>query len=101
MTVTLHRPITGAPRGEPVPEPPDTKHNKLVIFAFSGDLDRVWPTFILGTTAAASGMETTIFFTFWGLFPLVRNDVAITGENWMQKMMAVATATPLPLLSSV
>ena len=72
-----------------------------MIFAFSGDLDRVWPTFILGTTAAASGMETTIFFTFWGLFPLVRNDVAITGENWMQKMMAVATATPLPLLSSV
>ena len=35
------------------------------------------------------GMETTIFFTFWGLFPLVRNDVHITGENWMQKMMSM------------
>ena len=63
-------------------------HDKLVIMAWSGDLDKVWPTFILGTTGAAMGMETTIFFTFWGLFPLVRNDVHITGENWMQKMMS-------------
>jgi peroxiredoxin family protein len=64
-------------------------HKKLVIMAWSGDLDKVWPTFILGTTGAAMGMETTIFFTFWGLFPLVRNDVHITGENWMQKMMSM------------
>jgi peroxiredoxin family protein len=63
---------------------------KLVIFAWSGDLDRVWPTLILATSGAAMGMQTTVFFTFWGLFPLVRNDVRITGENWMQKMMAVA-----------
>jgi peroxiredoxin family protein len=64
------------------------RHKKLVIVAWGGDLDRVWPTFILGTTGAAMGMETTIFFTFWGLFPLVKNDVRITGENWMQKMMS-------------
>jgi peroxiredoxin family protein len=63
-------------------------HKKLVIMAWSGDLDKIWPSFILGTTGAAMGMDTTIFFTFWGLFPLVRNDVHITGENWMQKMMA-------------
>ena len=62
---------------------------KLVIFAWSGDLDRIWPTFILATTAAAMGMQTTVFFTFWGLFPLVKNDVRITGENWMQKMMSM------------
>ena len=65
------------------------KHSKLVIFAWSGDLDRIWPTFILATTAAAMGMQTTVFFTFWGLFPLVKNEVRITGENWMQKMMSV------------
>ena len=49
--------------------------------AWSGDLDKIWPTFILGTTGAAMGMDTTIFFTFWGLFPLVRNDVRITGRE--------------------
>jgi peroxiredoxin family protein len=63
-------------------------HRKLVIMAWSGDLDRVWPTLILGTTGAAMGMETTIFFTFWGLFPLVRDDVRITGDSWMQKLLS-------------
>jgi peroxiredoxin family protein len=70
-------------------EQASARHHKLVIMAWSGDLDRIWPTFILGTTGAAMGMETTIFFTFWGLFPLIKNDVHITGENWMQKMMSM------------
>jgi len=69
----------------PVPEP---EEDKLVIFAWSGDLDRMWPTLILATTSAAMGQQTTVFFTFWGLFPLVKNEVRITGENWMQKMMS-------------
>ncbi len=72
-----------------MPETDGHTHEKLVIFAWSGDLDHVWPTLILSTTGAAMGMETTVFFTFWGLFPLVKNDVHITGENWMQKMMSV------------
>jgi peroxiredoxin family protein len=67
---------------------------KLVIFAWSGDLDRVWPQLILATTGAAMGMQTTVFFTFWGLFPLLKNDKEhgrarrLTGENWMQKMLS-------------
>jgi peroxiredoxin family protein len=64
-------------------------HRKLVIVAWSGDLDKVWPQMILGTTGAAMGMETTIFFTFWGLFSLVKDDTRITGENWMQRMVAM------------
>ena len=59
------------------------KHEKLVIIAWSGDLDKVWPQMILATTGAAMGMQTTIFFTFWGLFSLVKDGVHITGENWM------------------
>src|SRR6266545_1157180 len=65
------------------------RHRKLVIFAWSGDLDRVWATLILATSGAAMGMQTTVFFTFWGLFPLVKNDVRITGDNWMQKMLSL------------
>ena len=65
------------------------KANKLVIFTWGGDLDKVWPTLILATTAAAMGMQTIVFFTFWGLFPLVRNDVRLTGDNWMQKAMSL------------
>ncbi len=65
------------------------KKNKLTIIAWGGDLDRIWPTTILATTAAASGMESTVFFTFWGLFAIVKPGVRITGDNWMQKMMSV------------
>jgi peroxiredoxin family protein len=64
------------------------KTNKLTIIAWGGDLDRIWPTTILATTAAASGMESSVFFTFWGLFAIVKPSVRITGENWMQKMMS-------------
>ena len=65
------------------------KHQKLVIIAWSGDLDKVWPQMILATTGAAMGMQTTIFFTFWGLFSLVKNGVHITGDNWMQRMVSM------------
>jgi peroxiredoxin family protein len=65
------------------------KHEKLVIIAWSGDLDKVWPQMILATTGAAMGMQTTIFFTFWGLFSLVKDGVHITGDNWMQKMVSM------------
>jgi peroxiredoxin family protein len=64
------------------------KKNKLTIIAWGGDLDRIWPTTILATTAAASGMESSVFFTFWGLFAIVKPGVRITGDNWMQKMMS-------------
>jgi peroxiredoxin family protein len=64
------------------------KKNKLTIIAWGGDLDRIWPTTILASTAAASGMETSVFFTFWGLFAIVKPGVRITGDNWMQKMMS-------------
>ena len=66
----------------------DETPQSMTIVAWSGDLDKVWPTLILGSTGAAYGMKTTIFFTFWGLFPLVRDDVRITGTNAMTKALA-------------
>lgn len=66
------------------PDAPDS----MTIIAFSGDLDKLWPTFILSSTGAASGMDVTVFFTFWGLFPLVRDDVRITGYDAMTKALA-------------
>jgi peroxiredoxin family protein len=59
---------------------------KMAIVCWSSDLDRVWPVLILSTTAAASGLEVNVFFTFWGLRVLQKNDKRITGENWRQKM---------------
>ncbi len=84
MTLTVDRPAS-------LPEnaaEDEKATGGLVIFAWSGELDKIWPTLILANTAAALGKPVTVFFTFWGLFPLVRNDRGITGTNWMQKMLA-------------
>jgi peroxiredoxin family protein len=59
---------------------------RMAVICWSSDLDRVWPTLILATTGAASGLEVDVFFTFWGLRVLQRNEKRITGKNWKQKM---------------
>lgn len=61
---------------------PDQK--SLAIICWSSDLDKVWPVLILATTGAAQGMKVDVFFTFWGLRVLQKNDNRITGRNWMQ-----------------
>jgi peroxiredoxin family protein len=86
MSVTMEKPAAQALEQIAGKKPEQTE--KLVIFAWSGELDKIWPTLILATAGAAMGKETTIFFTFWGLFPLVKNEVRLTGENWMQKMLS-------------
>jgi peroxiredoxin family protein len=40
---------------------------KMTIIASKGTLDMAYPPLILATTAAAMDMEVTIFFTFYGL----------------------------------
>ena len=67
----------------------EKKPRELVIICYSGDLEKTWAALILASTAAASGMPTRIFLTFWGLQTFVKDEVRITGKNWMQKMMSV------------
>jgi peroxiredoxin family protein len=46
------------------------KENRLSMLVFSGSLDRILSAFVLASTAAASGMQVEMFFTFWGLAAL-------------------------------
>jgi peroxiredoxin family protein len=87
MSIAMKERVPEAFEEMPAREPRQAE--KLVIFAWSGELDKIWPTLILATTGAALGKETTVFFTFWGLFPLVKNEVRLTGENWMQRLLSV------------
>lgn len=64
------------------------KPKDLLIIDCSGDLEKVWATMILASTSAAMGVKTRVFVTFWGLQVFVRDDVRITGDNWMQKMLS-------------
>ncbi len=64
---------------------PGDQPKRMAIICWSNDLDRVWPVMILATTGAASGLEVDVFFTFWGLRVLQKNNQRVTGKNWMQK----------------
>lgn len=67
---------------------PEIPARELVIICYSGDLEKTWASLILATTAAASGVPTKIFLTFWGLQTFVRDERRITGETWMQRMLS-------------
>ena len=59
--------------------------NKASIIVLSGDFDKVFAAFILASGAAAAGMETTMFFTFWGLNAVSKGNK--TGSSFMGKMI--------------
>ncbi len=60
---------------------------KASIVVFSGDMDKVMAAFIIATTAAASGIETTMFFTFWGLQALKKK--VPTGRTLFERMLSM------------
>lgn len=45
----------------------EEKKKKLSMIIFSGDMDKLFAAFTIATGAAASNMDVTMFFTFWGL----------------------------------
>jgi len=56
------------------------------IVCFSGDLDRVLAAFVIANGAAAMGNKTTIFFTFWGLNALRKDNPPSISKGFMDRM---------------
>ncbi len=54
---------------------------------FSGDLDKLFAAFSIATGAAASNMDVTMFFTFWGLRALKKK--ARTGKSVLGWLMGI------------
>ena len=66
----------------------NTKNMSMIVT--KGSLDWAYPPFILATTAAAMGLEVTMFFTFYGLTLLKKKlDLGVTplGNPAMQMPM--------------
>ena len=59
---------------------------KLTIVLFSGELDRALSAFMIATTAASMGMDVSMFFTFWGLNVIRKNEGKIRSKGLMRKM---------------
>lgn len=70
-----------------------TPEDRAALVVFSGDLDRVMAAFVIATGAAASGLETSMFFTFWGLSVLKKKGARAVGKGLKQRMFSMMTPT--------
>jgi peroxiredoxin family protein len=61
--------------------------DKATIIVFSGELDKALAAFNIAIGAASMGMEVSMFFTFWGLNVIKKNEGAISSRGLMRKML--------------
>ncbi|MCX6626362.1 MAG: DsrE/DsrF/DrsH-like family protein [Candidatus Solibacter sp.] len=58
----------------------------ITIIAFSGEMDRLMAALMLATGAAAMGMRVSIFFTFWAL-AAVRKENNFRGKGFTDRLL--------------
>lgn len=63
------------------------KRKKLAMVVFSGDMDKLFAAFSIATGAAASNMDVTMFFTFWGLRALKKK--VRTGRSFFGRLLGI------------
>ena len=67
-------------RGAAMPE-------KVTLVVFSGEMDKALAAFNIAIGAASMGMEVSMFFTFWGLNIVKKNQGPIKSRGIMRKML--------------
>jgi peroxiredoxin family protein len=60
---------------------------KVTLVVFSGEMDKVLAAFNIAIGAASMGMEVSMFFTFWGLNIIKKNEGSIKSRGIMRKML--------------
>jgi peroxiredoxin family protein len=68
-----------------------TVDDRATLVVFSGDLDRVLASMVIATGAAAAGLETSLFFTFWGLSVLKKKGAPASAQGWKERMFSLMT----------
>ncbi len=61
--------------------------DKVTLVVFSGDLDKALAAFNIAIGAASSGMEVSMFFTFWGLNVIKKNEGPLRSKGLRRKML--------------
>lgn len=59
----------------------------LTLIMFSGELDKALAGFNIAIGASAVGIDTTIYFTFWGLNIIRKKGGLIKGKSIKQKLL--------------
>lgn len=62
------------------------QYNDKTMIVFSGDLDKALASFIIANGAASMGRKVTMFFTFWGLNVLRKDESISVNKSFIEKM---------------
>jgi len=63
------------------------ENNKATLMVMSGDMDKVFAAFTIAIACAAAGLDTTMFFTFWGIKAIQKGN--LTGKGLFGRMIGV------------
>jgi len=63
------------------------ENNKATLVVMSGDMDKVFGALSIATGCAAAGLDTHIFFTFWGIKTIQNGK--LTGQGLMGRMIGL------------
>ena len=73
---------------------------KLALIVASEKMDKLFPAATLGTTAAISGWEVEMFFTFWGLLSLKKgfqpSGVSLDYKEYEQRFSEALDSGSIP-----
>lgn len=75
--------------GRPAEPRERTLPERASILVFSGDMDRLMSAFIVASGAAAMGLDTSMYFTFWGLTALRKKRV-YRGKGVVERVLTAA-----------
>ena len=65
----------------------DARRKGATLVVFSGEMDKVMASLVIANGAAAMGGKVTMFFTFWGINALRREEpVAVAGKSILDRM---------------
>lgn len=80
--------VRKGPPGDTCTIPQDPDRNKTMVI-FSNDLDRLLAAFIIANGAASMGSTVTLFFTFWGLNLLRRDNPPKLNKALVERMFGM------------
>lgn len=86
ITACVRKGSGEAPAAPTTALPAKTGNKDRTLVVFSGDLDRALAAFIIANGAAALGGKVTMFFTFWGLNILRRENAAPVKKGFLDRM---------------
>ena len=66
-----------------------TVDDRATLVVFSDELDKALAAFVIATGAAAAGLKTSIFFTFWGLSILRKKGASGGSKAPLERMLAL------------